>query len=308
MTITGLHHVTAIAGEPQANINFYTAVLGLRLVKRTVNYDDPATYHFYFGDATGSPGSLITFFPWRGIPRGRTGTGQVNAVAFSIGEESIDDWMQQLQTSRVAYEGPVNRFGEVVLSMHDPAGLLIELVATNDEQPNNEDVAVREDSIQGVHHVEAAEEGYESTARLLTDVLGFKLIKESGNRFRFSANGAGFIDLLCMPSAAPGVMGSGTVHHIALRTPDDEQQKAWRNRLVSLGYNVSPIIDRQYFHSIYFREPGGVLFEIATDGPGFAVDEAPEKLGETLTLPRWLEPLRHQIERDLPPISLPVRK
>ena len=308
-------HVTAIAGEPQRNLDFYVGLLGLRLVKRTVNFDDPGTYHFYFGDARGTPGTLLTFFPWAGIPRGTRGTGQVETVSFAIPAESVGVWLSCLKTHHVNAELTPSRFGEETIRFADPDGLMLELIAS--QQPAgaehwSDSTVPAEHSICGLHSVSAALEGYERTAHLLTETFGYRLINEAGNRFRFTAPGdAGvgkLIDLLCLPDAQRASSGVGSVHHIAFRTPDDEQQRAWRERLVNLGYNVTPVIDRTYFHSIYFREPGGVLFEIATEPPGFTIDEPLEELGTHLRLPPQVEPARRQIEGILPPITLPARE
>lgn len=312
--ISGLHHVTAIASDPQRNLDFYVGLLGLRLVKRTINFDDPGTYHFYFGDARGTPGTILTFFPWPGARRGGRGTGQVETTAFAIAAESVGYWLERLKTHQVSAERAPVRFGEEVIRFADPDGMMLELVAspaTVDVDPWKESSVPAEHSLRGFHSVSAALEGYERTAKLLTETFGYQLVEEAGNRFRFAAHGeavAGrFIDLLCMPDSQRAGGGAGSVHHIAFRTADDAQQRAWREKIVSLGYNVSPVMDRTYFHSIYFREPGGVLFEIATDPPGFTLDESRDELGSKLRLPPWMEPSRTQIEKNLPPITLPPK-
>jgi glyoxalase family protein len=310
--ITGLHHVTAIATDPQRNLDFYVGLLGLRLVKRTVNFDDPGTYHFYFGDAHGTPGTILTFFAWAGARRGIRGTGQIEATAFVIAPESVGYWLEHLKTHHVSAEQAPARFGEEVIRFTDPDGMLLELITSPPEakiKPWAESTISAEHSIRGFHSVSAALEGYERTAKLLTETLGYQLLDEMGNRFRFAAPGeAGpgrTIDLLCMPDSQPGRVAAGSVHHIAFRARDDREQLQWREHLVERGYNVSPVMDRTYFHSIYFREPGGILFEIATDPPGFTVDEAVEELGSKLRLPPWLERVRAQIEKILPPITVP---
>jgi glyoxalase family protein len=310
--ITGLHHITAIASDPQQNIDFYVGVLGLQLVKRTVNFDDPGTYHFYFGDAHGTPGTILTFFAWPGARRGIRGTGQIEATAFAIAPESIGYWLEHLKAHRVSAQQAPTRFGEEVIRFTDPDGLLLELVSSAHElevQPWLESTVPAKHSIRGLHSVSAALEGYERTAKLLTDTLGYQLLQEMGNRFRFAAPdepGPGrTIDLLCMPDRQPGRVAAGSVHHIAFRAHDDQEQLQWRDHLVEQGYNVSPVMDRIYFRSIYFREPGGILFEIATDAPGFTQDEAVEELGSKLRLPPWLERVRTQLEEILPPIAVP---
>jgi glyoxalase family protein len=314
--IKGLHHVTAIASDPQRNLDFYVGLLGLRFVKRTVNFDDPGTYHFYFGDRRGTPGTILTFFPWPGARRGIRGTGQVEATAFAIPQDSIGFWLERLKQHHVTAEKTPARFGEEVIRLLDPDGLQIELIAVAagvspaNIEPWPESPVPAEHAVHGFHNVSAALEGYERTARLLTETFGYRLIDESGNRFRFvsadvSALGR-IIDLLCQPDTAMGRVAAGSVHHIAFRAKDEAEQLQWRERLVDLGYNVTPVIDRTYFHSIYFREPGGVLFEIATEPPGFTLDEKMEELGTHLRLPPWMESARSRIEQILPPIRVPT--
>jgi glyoxalase family protein len=309
--IAGLHHVTAIAADPQRNLDFYAGVLGLRFVKRTVNFDDPATYHFYFGDARGTPGTIVTFFAWPGARRGIRGTGQIDAIAFAIPQNSIGYWLERLSQEHLAAEKTSPRFGEEMIRFADPDGLLVELIesaAPAEVEPWSGSSVPAEHSIRAFHSVSAALQGYERTARLLTEVFGYESVNESGNRFRFGSSDqtapGKFIDLLCMPDAHPGRVAAGSVHHIAFRARDDDEQRQWREKLVDLGYNVTPLIDRVYFHSIYFREPSGVLFEIATDPPGFTLDENLDELGQSLRLPPWLESARAQIEKTLPPIKV----
>jgi len=309
--IRGLHHVTAIASDPQRNLDFYVGLLGLRFVKRTVNFDDPGTYHFYFGDGRGTPGTILTFFPWPGARRGIRGTGQIEATAFAISPDSVVYWLERFNQQHVSAER-ISRFGEEGIRFTDTDGLLIELIASGslpqiEPRPNSPIPA--EHALRGFHSVSAALEGYERTARLLTDSFGYRLIDESGNRFRFaspddSAPGR-IVDLLCLPDTGIGRVAAGSVHHIAFRAKDEHEQLQWRERLVALGYNVTPVIDRTYFHSIYFREPGDVLFEIATEPPGFTFDEKLEELGTHLRLPPWMESARSQIEKILPPIEVP---
>ena len=312
--ISGLHHVTAIASDPQRNLDFYAGLLGLRLVKRTVNFDDPGTYHFYFADARGTPGTILTFFPWPGARRGSRGTGQVETTAFAIAPESVDYWVERFQGHQVSTERLVARFGEDVIRFFDPDGMLLELVASQTRaavELYGESSIPKEHALRGFHSVSAALEGYERTAKLLTETFGYRLVEEAGNRFRFAGHdeavGGRFIDLLCMPDSQRASGGAGSVHHIAFRAANDAEQRTWRERIVNLGYNVSPVMDRTYFHSIYFREPGGVLFEIATDPPGFTLDESLEELGSKLCLPPWLETSRAEIENILPPLTLPTK-
>jgi len=315
--IPGLHHVTAIASDPQRNLDFYVGLLGLRFVKRTVNFDDPGTYHFYFGDNRGTPGTILTFFPWPGARRGIRGTGQVEATAFAITPNSIGYWLERLKQNHVTAEKTPARFGEEVIRLLDPDGLMIELIAvaagvsSANIEPWPESPIPAEHVLRGFHSVSAALECYERTARLLTETFGYRLIDESGNRFRFvsaddSAPGR-IVDLLCQPDSAMGRVAAGSVHHIAFRAKDEAEQLQWRKRLVDLGYNVTPVVDRTYFHSIYFREPGGVLFEIATEPPGFTLDEKVEELGTHLRLPLWMESARGQIEQILPPVRVPTK-
>jgi glyoxalase family protein len=313
--IPGLHHVTAIASDPQRNLDFYVGLLGLRFVKRTINFDDPGTYHFYFGDRRGTPGTILTFFPWPGARRGIRGTGQIEATAFSISTDSVGYWVERLKQQHVAAERIPSRFGEEVIRFVDPDGLLLELIASNSlasVEPWLDSPIPPEHALHGFHGVSAALEGYEKTARLLADTFGYRLVEDSGNRFRFgspddSAPGR-IVDLLCLPDSGVGRVAAGSVHHIAFRARDEQEQLQWREQLVDLGYNVTPVIDRIYFHSIYFREPGGVLFEIATEPPGFTLDETIKELGTGLRLPPWLESARSQIEKILPAIRVPLKQ
>ena len=307
-SITGLHHVTCIASDPQANLDFYTRVLGQRMVKLTVNFDDPGTYHFYFGDEAGSPGTLMTFFPWPGAARGRVGNGQASATAFSIPVGAGDFWLNRLRDLGVdSVEEGAARFGERVIRFADPDGLPLELIESfNDPRAGRGDHGVPgERSIRGFHSVTLAESEPGATVGLLTETMGLRLIgeEEAGRRLRYAAGEAHagmVVDIVVDPSAGRGLQGAGTVHHIAWRTPDDAQQAAWLAELGALGLPVSPVMDRFYFHSIYFREPGGVLFEIATDPPGMAIDEPIEHLGESLVLPQQYEPFRGRLEKALP--------
>ena len=314
--IGGLHHVTGIAGDPQGNVDFYAGVLGLRLVKRTVNFDDPGTYHLYYGDEGGRPGTILTFFPWVAppmvtLPHGRRGTGQVDVTSLSVPPDALGFWMDRFAARDVDFDPAEERLGAEVLAFRAPDGLALELVAAPgaDALPGWSGGPVPgEHSVRGVHGVTLCLEGFERTARLLEETLGFRRDGEEGGRFRFIAGTgecASAVDLLCQPHAARASTAVGSVHHIAFRVADATAQAAWRRTLVEAGLDVSPMMDRQYFQSIYFREPGGVLFEIATDLPGFTVDEAPVELGSGLRLPPWLEGRRDAIASRLPELRVP---
>jgi glyoxalase family protein len=314
MNITGLHHVTAIASGPQRNIDFYVEVLGLRLVKRTVNFDDPGTYHFYFGDAVGTPGTILTFFPWPSARRGTHGSGEVSATAFAIPPKSTGYWLDRLKEYHISAERAPKRFNEEVVRFADPDRMLIELIeSTGDNEviPWNDGLVPAEHVIRGFHSVSVMLQSSTETAKLLTETLGYHRLQETGNRIRFVAGADGgigrIIDLISAPGVHPGRPAAGSVHHIAFRVPNDEEQVAWREKLIELGYQVSPVMDRTYFHSIYFREPGGVLFELATDPPGFTQDEAVDGLGADLRLPPWMERARPEIEKLLPKIAVPTK-
>jgi glyoxalase family protein len=306
-----IHHITAIAGDPQRNLDFYAGTLGLRLVKLTVNFDDPGTYHFYFGDETGRPGSILTFFPWPEGPRGRQGTGQVGTVSLAVPPASLGYWIERLLQHGIRYDGPTRRFDEQVLPFSDPDGLLLELVATPRVarvDPWRDGPVPAEHAVRGLHGGTIWEDGDRGTAEFLTRFLGFRQVGEEGNRLRLESASEGpgsVVDLRRVPGFWAGAGGVGTVHHVAFRSPSDEAQLAQRARLEEAGVDATPVIDRRYFHSVYFLEPGGVLFEIATDPPGFTLDEAPADLGTHLKLPPMYEPMRERIERTLPPVRLP---
>jgi len=308
--LLGLHHVTAIATDPQDSLDFYLEVLGLTLVKRTVNFDDPGTYHLYFGDADATPGSILTFFPWPGAHRGHVGNGQVAATAFAAPRGSYFYWHDRLLKRGIEVTRLGQRFGDLVLGFRDPDGLPLEIVETKALGPRSVHGPLPEPfALRGFHSATLAEEGYERTAALLQEVLGLKPIGVENRRFRYAVDDeespASIVDVVCAPAGPAGQVGAGTVHHLAWRTSDDADQREWRNALVRAGVNVSPVMDRRYFHSIYFREPGGILFEIATDTPGFATDEPLSRLGERLMLPPWLESSRRAIEATLPPLTMP---
>lgn len=309
----GIHHVTAIASDPQTNLDFYAGVLGMRFVKRTVNFDDPTTFHFYFGDEEGSPGSILTFFPWPGTRRGRQGDGQVAVTSFAILPGSVGFWIERFIKHGVEFEHPKSRFDEErVIAFKDPDGLLGELVAHQVAETGtgwSTPSVPKEHSIRGLYSVTLWQESCDLTGKLLVNSLGFEPVREQASIYRFAAKVRGLgsiVDLRCVPGLWPGVLGAGTVHHVAFRAENDEEQLATRNELVAKGHNVSPQMDRDYFHSIYFREPGGVFFEIATDPPGFTIDEPLSSLGQSLKLPEWLEARRFEIEALLPNIRPPM--
>jgi glyoxalase family protein len=309
--IPGIHHVTAIASDPQQNVNFYANTLGLRLVKQTVNFDDPTTYHLYFGDERGNPGTLMTFFPWPGAARGQRGTGQVATTAFSVPEGSLDYWEERLQQQGAGLLKRQQRLDEEVLAFLDPDWMQLELVARHgaDAIAPWEGGGIPLDyAIRAFDGVTLWEQDPGPSLDLLTGTMGFKRVAEEGPRTRLQAPADGpasRVDLLHLPELDWGRQGAGTVHHVAWRTPDDAQQRAWREELAGLGLRVTPVVDRQYFRSIYFREPGGVLFEIATDPPGMDWDEPVDALGTGLRLPAWFESRRADIEAALPSLALP---
>jgi glyoxalase family protein len=307
--ITGIHHVTAIASAAQENLDFYCGILGMRLVKKTVNFDAPEVYHFYYGDEIGNPGSLLTFFPYQGLREGRHGKGMLNTTTFSLPANSMNYWLERFSKFKVQYKAPVERFEtESVIYFEDPDGLGLELVFN--DKDNRAGFTYGhipiQNSIRGLYNVEIWEEGYERTAGILTEQLDHRLLAEKGNRFRFAATDSpgSYVDILCSPESLKGLAGSGTVHHIAFSTNDETSQREIRQRMVTRMLNPTPVLDRNYFKSIYFREPGGVLFEVATAGPGFAVDETQEHLGEHLKLPAQYEPERALIEKSLVPVTL----
>ena len=310
--ITGIHHITALAGDAQPNIDFYCGILGVRLVKKTVNFDAPEVYHFYYGDQIGTPGSILTFFPYQGISRGRHGKGMLNTTSFSVATSALNYWLERLKKFNITYKGPEDRFEETSIYFEDYDGLGLELVFTDKDTRTGFTYGhiPLENSIKGFYGAEIWEEGYERTAGLLTEQMDHRLIAEKGNRFRFAANDTpgNYIDIICSPDSLKGLGGGGTVHHIAFCTPHENAQLEVRKKISQRMLNPTPVLDRNYFTSIYFREPGGVLFEVATAGPGFLTDEKKEELGETLKLPEQYEPYREQIEKAVVPISLNIEK
>lgn len=309
MKLRGIHHITAIASDPQANVDFYTQTLGLRLAKRTVNFDDPSTYHLYYGDRTGQPGTAMTFFAWPGARRGTRGTGQVTATSFAVPKKSLDYWKMRFDENRVFSEALPARFDSPALRFADPDGLLLELIESaqlGDVDLKYETALPKKFAIHGFHAPTLEVHRTIKTEKVL-ELLGFKLAAEDGNRKRFSVNAkstSASLDLVERGDGQFGVNSAGTVHHIAFRCAGEKEQLRWRKQIGEMGLHVTPVIDRFYFHSIYFREPGGILFEIATEGPGFTADESAARLGETLKLPPQYEQYRAEIERALPPILL----
>lgn len=308
--IQGLHHITAVAKDPQANIDFFHHVLGQRLIKTTVNFDDPTTYHFYYGDRTGSPGTILTFFPWKHVKQGQTGNGEAATVAYAIRPDSLGFWEAHLAQQDVVTKRANSRFGAEVVQFQAPAGTPIELITTNQPAPIQPWLAGPIPSphiLLGFHSTTLWLDEIEATGRLLTDQLGYTFVGQENNRHRYKAasdNIGVYIDLLHRPGRAQSQFGAGSIHHIAFRTTNDSEQAHYLTQLRHAGYNVSPVRDRQYFHSIYFPSPGRVLFEIATDAPGFLYDEPETQLGTTLKLPDWFEPHRPRIEQALPSIHL----
>lgn len=303
----GIHHITAVAGDPQQNLDFYTNILGMRLVKKTVNFDDPSVYHLYYGDEVGQPGSVLTFFPWSHLKQGDPGVGQVVAIGFAVPEGSLEYWMEFLGDRNVDYVDPFSRFGKKVLGLQDPDGLHLEII----EDPTVDNfegwpggTMPAEHAIRGFHGATLAEENFEPTGELLETHLDFTYTGHENDRFLFETDAKlGSAIEIIDQSELTGKPGKGTVHHIAFRAEDEQEQITIRRALLEEGYHVTEQKDREYFKSIYFHEAGGVLFEVATDGPGFTTDESMEHLGQELKLPDWLEDRRNLIEAELPELE-----
>lgn len=305
----GIHHVTAIAGPARRNLDFYTRVLGLRLVKKTVNFDDPGTYHFYFGDSLGSPGSILTFFPWQHVAPGRAGVGSTQEATFRVPEASIGYWAHRLLEKGVAHGTPEKRLGQSVLTFKDPDGMSLALVGVPDGSDGaawtGSDVPA-EAAIQGLEGVTLLVEDGAPTGAILTDVFGFRETAREGSLVRYQTDAAlgSTVDVRTAGGFLPGRQGGGSVHHVAFRAEDDAAQAEMVRKLAEHhGIQTTEQRDRNYFRSVYFREPGGILFEIATDSPGFTADEPQDRLGETLKLPAFLETRRRQIESSLPELA-----
>lgn len=298
--MAGLHHVTAISGPAQANVDFFTKVMQQRLVKKTVNFDDPGTYHLYYGNKTADPGTILTFFPFANAGPGRTGPGMASAYAYGLGDKVFDEWMERLALEAIDFDGPEERFGKRVIKIADPDGAKVELVETDGEA---------KPQIDGFHSITLCLADIAPTQRLLTEVMGYEEVghetKDGEERLRLRVEGdvhGAIVDLTRRDEPSIGRQGAGSIHHVAFRARTDEEHLEWRERLIAAGMDVTPVIDRQYFNAIYFREPGGVLFEIATDPPGFTRDESLADLGKTLKLPAQYEASRERIEQILPPL------
>lgn len=308
--VFGLHHVTTMTTETQGNVDFYTQVLGLRMIKVTVNFDDPTTYHLYYGDAVGTPGSAITFFPWRNLAPRRPGAGEIETTAYTIPMGAADWWAQHLEARQVTPVERIERFGAHGLRFRDSGDSTLELIEGEPEgdfRPWPDSPVPMDQQIRGFHGATAWVRHAEPTARLLTEVFGLEAVAAEGNRTRYGLPGkkdGTHFDLVEDPSLPPARHGAGTVHHLAWRVPDDATHATTRAAIEGAGFSVTPIIDRQYFHSIYLRDPNGLLFEVATDNPGFTVDEPLDELGAHLHLPPQYEPHRATIEAALPPLKL----
>jgi glyoxalase family protein len=311
--ILGLHHVTATVDAAQPDLDFFASALGLRLVKKTVNFDNHSVYHFYYGTEIGAPGTIWTTFPYGGlgVPVGRHGAGQIRTTAFSVPAGSLGFWAQRLARLGCDVRPEAARFGDDVLEVRDPSGLVIDLIETarDDRAPWTGGGIDAAHAIRGLHGVTLIESSSDRTVGVMTTLLNFAVVAEAGDRIRLATGGdrpGAYMDLLVDPSAAAGRNGLGTVHHVAMAIGEDEEQLRLREDLVRFGLHVTPVMDRQYFHSIYFREPGGVLFEVATMKPGFLIDEPRDALGRGLKLPPWEERNRPAIERSLTPVVVPA--
>lgn len=307
--ILGLHHITAIAGDAQRNYDFYTKTLGLRMVKKTVNFDDPKTYHFYFGDEVGSPGTILTFFPWQNVRQGKDGAGMATEIGYSVPKSSLVFWKDRFEEKNVRHYQITEQFGERKLPFQDPDGLKLSLIETEhqDERKGYETSEVKENvAIKGFHTVTLSLNNNTATANVLTELFGYKKLRVEGNLTRYKTDtveNAAIVDLLELPDLPRGNNAGGTNHHVAFRVKDEETLMSMREKVLQKGLQITEKINRDYFYSLYFREPGGVLFEIATDNPGFATDETVEELGSGLRLPDRYEAAREQIEKALPELK-----
>ncbi len=307
--VAGLHHVTAVARDPQLNIDFYQQILGQRLIKTTVNFDDPGTYHLYYGDYRGFPGTALTFFPWTHIQPGSHGTGETFALAYQVPQGSLGFWQARLKQYNFSPARVEERFGREVLPFHDPEGMVVELIENESPAPVTvwaEGPVPVEKSIRGFDGVTLWVNELDSTIPILTNVFNYHFVGQEGNRYRYAAQegtlGA-IVDLVHLPNGSRAKFGGGSIHHIAFRAENEQHQLVLRSLVLQHGIGVTEVVDRQYFRSVYFRIPSGILFEIATDGPGFTVDESLETLGQSLKLPPWYENKRTEIETILPPIN-----
>ena len=306
--LLGLHHITDIASDAQRNYDFYTKTLGFRIMKKTVNFDDPTTYHFYFGNEVGTPGTVLTFFPWTGISKGRIGAGMATEIGYSVPKGSLEFWKARFEKLNIRFNAG-EQFGEQYIDFQDPDGLRLKLIETKEKDEREvweTDEIKAAVAIKGFHTVTLTLKNIKATADVLTEIFGYKQVEKESNLYRYQTDAvenAAIIDLLEIPQASPGINAGGTNHHIAFRVKDEETLMEFREKIVAKGLNITGKIDRDYFFSLYFREPGGVLFEIATDNPGFATDETVENLGSSLQLPTQHEPLRDTIEKGLPKLQ-----
>jgi glyoxalase family protein len=304
--ILGLHHITAIADNAKRNFEFYTKVLGLRMVKKTVNFDDPGTYHFYFGDEVGTPGSILTFFPWEGIGRGTAGSGMATAIGYSVPEGSLDFWADRFKQFNVPHGNITSSFGEQMLPFEDTDGLKINLIvskATDNRKPWETADVKAAHATRGFHNIVLTLRSIGPTAEILTSVFGYTFSEKEGNSYKYITNAienAATVILVEAPELTRGNNTAGTNHHVAFRVKDETVLMEYREKILKRGLNITQKINRDYFFSLYFREPGGVLFELATDNPGFATDETVAELGSSLKLPKQYEPAREKIESTLP--------
>jgi len=308
-SILGLHHITAIAGNAQNNFNFYTKILGLRLVKKTVNFDDPGTYHLYYGDESGSAGTILTFFPWEGIGQGSEGVGMATEIGYSVPDGSLEFWLERFREHGITTGEVTERFGEKILPFKDPDGLSLSLIIpgkTDDRKPWETEQVKLENATRGFHSTTLSLQKIDETAKVLTDIFGYRLVSQEGNRYRFitdTVETASIVDLLELPDGPRGRNAAGTNHHVAFRVKDEATQMEFREKILSKQLQITPKIDRDYFFSLYFREPGGVLFEIATENPGFTADETLSELGTHLMLPSQHAHLRDDLEKILPKLG-----
>ncbi len=308
-TINGIHHITAIAGNAKRNFDFYTKVLGLRMVKKTVNFDDPETYHFYYGDEYGTPGTILTFFPWANIMQGRRGARQATEIGYAVPAGSLDFWQQRFEAHNVIYNKVAEKFGEKYLTFLDPDGLKLELIEAkaNDNRKGWETDEIKtQHALKGFYNITITTNKMQPTAAILTNVFGYRLLEQNVNRYRFitdAVDTANIVDLVEVAGEVAGHVAGGSVHHVAFRVENEEVLMQFRDKIVALGLHITEKIDRNYFYSLYFREPGGVLFEIATDNPGFNVDEPVAELGSHLKLPAQYESRRDELEAVLPKLN-----
>ncbi len=304
--ILGLHHITAIAGNAKQNLEFYTRVLGLRLVKKTVNFDDPGTYHFYYGDEQGSAGTILTFFPWGNIGKGTPGSGMATSIGYAVPADSLEFWKSRFNEHNITCNEPIERMGEMVLQLQDPDGLRLDFIVPRLADSRTPWITSEVDTkiaTRGFHSVTLTVRSITPTATILTDIFDYTEINQEGNRYRFVTNAvdhACIVDLVEEPTMGPGKGAAGTNHHVAFRVENDDILMEFREKIARKGLNITPKIDRDYFFSLYFREPGGILFELATDNPGFTKDEPLNELGTHLKLPEQYEPQRAAIEKVLP--------